>query len=226
MRSEHPARAVHTFLICVLIIAAGLIGCDRSSPNLAKADALASARKYSLRETYDHLRDWYTRRAYWSIRPYIDNSHNQDVIDMLIAVDELLAANAGTQRAIRTACPTFPAERLDLSKLADNLDLFSREVRFVSAEENGSQGIVRVRIPRRIDPVDLRFEHRDGIWVYLPGSGGAEMVPVIREMTVAMDRISLTLASESKSPEDIGNEYRLRIGPKLKRITQLAGSAQ
>lgn len=222
MRSEYPARAVHPFLICVLGLTAGLTGCDRA-PRLAQADAIAVAKKFSLRETYDHLRDCYARRAYWVMRPYIDKAHSEEVIDLLIAVDELLAANAGTQQAIHTACPTFPAEKLDLSRLADNLDLFSREVRFISDRQTGETGIVRVQIRGRATPTDLQFENHDGFWVYLPGSSGAEIVPVIRDMTVGLDRISLSLSGEMKSPEDIGNEYRLRIGPKLKRINQMAG---
>ena len=213
------------FLYCFLSLAPLVCGCGHNTPKLAKAEATAGAKKYSLHDTYDHLRDCCTRRAYWAMRPYIDPAHCEDVLDLLIAVDELLAANAGTQRAIRTACPTFPAERLDLSTLADNLDLFSRTVRFVSQQESGSTGMVRVRIGDRSELSDLPFENRHGYWVYMPGGSPADLLQVIRDMRVALDRITLTLGDQPKSPEQIGNEYRLRIGPKLKRISQLAGNS-
>jgi len=213
------------FLFCFLLLIAMLLGCDRGSPRLAQADAQRGAAKYSLRGTFDHLRDCCTRRAYWAMRPYIDPPHCEEVLDLLIAVDELLAANAGTQHAIHVSCPSFPADKLDLSALADNLELFSRTVLFVSLEESESKGIVHVRIGDRTELTDLSFENRGGYWVYMPGSNPADLVQVIRDMKTALDRITVALDDTPKTPEQIGNEYRLRIGPKLKRINQLAGNS-
>ena len=74
-------------------------GCERSEapsdqPILSSVDGPTS-----LRSTFDCLREWYVRGSYSVMRPYIDPTCRDDVIDLLIVVDELLAANAGARQA-------------------------------------------------------------------------------------------------------------------------------
>ena len=192
--------------------------CDRQATSPRAASSASVAAPAGLVETYEQLRGDHARGAYQSMRPYIDPQHREDVIDLLVAVDELLAANTGAQEAIRRACPTVAAERFDLSMVADNLELFSRDARLIRAEEQGDRGTVTVQIADRVPLVHLRFERRQGRWIYLPGQWDAPIIPTVREVAGALNRIAVVVSSGPRAPEDIESEYRFRIGPKLRQV--------
>ena len=206
-----------------LLIAA----CDRSPPALRQTISADHAPPLSLRETYDRLREWHANRSYLAMRPYIDSRSRDEVIDLLIAIDELFVANAAAQHAIAKACPGIPARRFDLAgQIADNLELFSKHVEFVSQQESGNRGTVMVQIAGRVPLAHVNFQRRDGYWVYVPGPVGPDLIPMIRAMADALNRIALVVSNEPRTRGEIEAEYRLRIGPKLRRIGQLAAAEE
>jgi len=213
-------------LIFPLMIPLLLAGCRRDTPTSVKAAVVTPPAPLTLKETYDFLRSAYARRAFLAMRPFIDVDGCDQVIDLLIAVDELLAANAAAQKAVQAACPEFPLERTDLGqRLANNLDLFSRDMMYVDMEEREREGVVRVQIVGNVNRTELKFARQRERWVYQPGQGTAALVPIIRDIAGALHRMGMVLGNQRKTPEDINNEYLWQIGPRLKRISQLAATA-
>ena len=71
-----------------------LSGCERGDASSAKPVSSSVTEPTSLRDTFDSLREWYARGSYSAMRPYIDPAYRDDVIDLLIVLDELLAENS------------------------------------------------------------------------------------------------------------------------------------
>ena len=211
-----PALSLAT-IVCLTLIA----GCDRGAPDTADASPACQGPQgvpLSLQETYDRLRDLRARRSYVAMRPHVDPEFRDEVIDLLIAMDELLAANAGAQSALQKTCPDVDARMFDMSPMTNRLELLSRDVELVGLHEEPDSAKITLQIADRARPQQAQFERRDGRWLYMPGPGAKELTLVARNITLSLNRIALVVSEGPMTRDQIESEYRLRVCRKLKQI--------
>ena len=174
-----------------------------------------------IRETYDCLRAWHSRGAYGAMRPYLEPETAEGLIDLLVAMDDLMAANAGAQAAIHRACPGMDPSRYDLSYLDQYMTFFSKNVEYIRERDKGDRAEVIVQVGGRMPLEELEFRrYREGRgpswWVYVPGSDMAQITPLIREVAAALKQITIVLsASKQATPEQVGDEFEIRIRQRI-----------
>lgn len=200
-----------------LWLACGGFACDRGRPGQDAIDP-----PETVAGTYELLHQLRDRRAYLAMEPYIDARHKRAVIDLLVAMDELLAANRAALAAAEEHCPEFDTRRLDMTFLANRLSLFSEQIELKSTQIEGDQAIARVQIGGRLPLKDLRFERRAGRWVYLPGEQGGDLASIVREMADAMNRLTRFIQKGGQDRRDVENAYRLYMGPPMERMREMA----
>jgi hypothetical protein len=177
----------------------------------------------TVRQTFDCLRAWHAAGAYQAMRPHLDPSAGEEVLDLLVALDELLAANAGAQNAVRHACPQADAARLDLSYLEQYMGLFSRDTTFLREIQKDDRTTVIAQIGDRLPLEELQFRRvhvrgQPGRWVYIPGRSVPGLVQLLRDMTRALDQITLVMSdAKEATPESVMQEYQIRVLGKLRR---------
>lgn len=202
-------------LTCVSV-SLSLCGCDRKNTSSASTIPIDSAVPTTMRETFDCLRQWYERGSYSALRSYIDPLCRDDVIDLLIAVDELMVANAAARQAIEKSCQQIDPAIFDMSVLQnEHLDLFSRDMQVVRLEEKGDQGAVMVQVGNSMPLVNLRFRRQDDRWVYVPGAMTAKLTVRLREIAYVWNQFALVVASRPQSADEVMHEFKLRVQPKL-----------
>lgn len=204
--------------LAAIVAALAIAACDRDGCSQWDASLPLEDAPLPLRETCDHLRELLARRAYLAMRPYIDPEHRDDVIDLLVAMDELLAANAAAQAAIRQACPEIDPRPFDMSAMVNQLELFSRDLQIVSLEEDGDRAWVVLLIADQVPYERAQFERRDGRWVYLPGPGARDLTSMTRAIAEALGRVAFVVSQGPHTPEQIQAEYRLRVGRRLQDV--------
>lgn len=160
-----------------------------------------------------------------AVAPHLDPAGRDGIIDLLVAVDELMFANAAALEAVKRASPGIDVSPYDLSFVQDNLELFSRDVDLVDIRENAEQAEVTVQISGRLPLVRLRFERHEGVWQYLPGPENPEIVRAIRELAKTVQQIEAVVSRSSLTARQIDREYKLRLGRRLKRLAALADTA-
>ena len=217
MRLFHVVRMPIPLAAACILAWLSLSGCERGDAASDQPVPSCADGPATLRDTFDCLREWYALGSYTTMRAYIEPTRCDDVIDLLIVVDELLAANAGARQAIQEACPQINPALFDMSALQNEyLDLFSRDMEVVRLDESDGKGTVTVQVGNRLPLAHLRFQKRQGRWIYVPGETSPELVGRLREIARAWDRLTLVVSQRPHSPEEIMHEYRLRIQPKLK----------
>jgi len=207
-------------LLVFALLLFSLSGCERHTTSQATA-SIPSDPTAELLQTYENLRKWYAQGAYQSIRAYIDPTCPNDVIDLLVVVDELLSANAAAQDAIRCAYPDMDVKRFDMSALAENLELFSRNIRIVRTDVEGDEATLTTEIAGRLPLVRLQFQRHDGKWLYMPGQSNTTVIPMIREIAGALNQIVLVVSADPQAPEDLESEYKYRVVPKIQRMQKV-----
>jgi hypothetical protein len=213
------------------LAAVGLAGCRDAGTSAESVAKPCVDSPVTVHQTFDCLRAWHAAGAYQAMRPYLDPSACEEVLDLLVALDGLLAANAGAQDAVRRACPQADAARLDLSYLEQYMGLFSRGTTFLREIQKDDRTTVITQIGDRLPLEELQFrrEHvrgQPGRWVYVPGRSVPGLVQLLREMTRALDQITLVMSdARDVAPEKVMDEYRIRVVAKLRRYANLLADA-
>lgn len=213
MKSGHAAARRWILLGWFGVVAAA--GCDDFNPlRIRSAPPAAPA---SVEETFALLRESHRIGAYAILRSYIHPDGREGLIDLLVAADELTAANTAALAAAARACPGLDTSRYDLAAMIwNNLELFSREVELVQAEVDGDRAVLTVQIARRLPLRRLDFERHDGVWQYLSGSAEPEVTTLIRQRANRLRRIARSL-DRPMTPEQVHNEFRYRLGVRSER---------
>jgi hypothetical protein len=218
MRSKpRSGRAASWILLAVVVLALPALFVYRDSLPLSRIIAEPAPPALSLENTYTQLRDWTEKHSYVPMRDYLDPACREHVLDLLVAMDELLAANTAAQEAIKRACPDIDAGRFDISAVADDLGLFSRQARLVAMRQDEGQGIVTVELAGHVS-AELAFEKYQDRWVYAPEWAGPQLVELVRDAAAAVERFTLVISSRAQTEEDIHSEFVIRVIPRLRRI--------
>lgn len=217
-RSGVLARSVAVVLLGSL---PAVVGCRQDDDRSA---ASVNASPSTPAETVESLRAWHARGAYLAIRPHIDPAARGDLIDLLMAVDELLAANRRACRTIEASSPGADVSMFDMSPAKRALGLFAPDVQVAGIEESGPEAKVHLRIPGQARLVQVRLERREGLWVYMPGPTSPEMVAGLRELAAAWDRIALVVGSGGHTREEIADIARRHLTPGLQALASHASS--
>lgn len=231
---KHASVPVWLLLPMIAALAAASCSAGCRQPTMPPDASAASCVNppVTLRQTFECLRAWRSQGSYEAVRSYVEPAAGEDLIDLLIVVDELMAANAGAQQAIRRACPQLDSRQCDLSYLEQYMGMFSKDVTYIRDVQKGDEGIVTVQVADRIPLVELRFRRqheRRGQperWRYVPGETMPELVPLLRDVARALDRVTLVLsASKGMGPEEVRHEFEVRLRPRLRQIAAAATQA-
>ena len=213
------------------LAAAGYAGCRDAETSDVSPYAACVDPPATVRQTFNCLRAWHDAGAYGALRPYLDPDAGEEVVDLLVALDALMAANAGAQNAVRHASPDADAARLDLAYLEQYMGLFSRRTTFLRVIQKEEHTLVIAQVGDRLPLEEMRFRRhhvrgQPGRWVYVPGTTPPGLVQLIREITRALDQITLVFAdARDVSPESVLREYQIRVAGKLRRYATLLADA-
>lgn len=197
--------------VCVIAV----VSCSEYGNTQTAANARKPA---TIHETFDQLRQWHGAGAYSAMRPYIDAAGCEGTIDLLVAVDQLVAANAGFLAAVQRACPGMDVRPYDLAFTQDNLELFSRRVDWVSVKEDGERAVVTAEVAGRLPLCEMRFQRQADRWVYVPGPEDQAVIVAIRQMARSLSQIELVALTRKPTDRQIYEEYRVRVLSKIGKL--------
>lgn len=180
----------------------------------------------TIEQTLTYLRQAHVEGAYQRLTAHLTPDARKPLVDLLIAIDEVLVANRGTQTAIKEACPQVDPRWFDVSFLADWLELFSDDLTVIRVDRQAGRGTVTAQVGDRMPLVYLNFERNQGRWVYQSGPIDAALIPLVRDVARALDQVTQSVASETHAtPEAIQREFEVRLKPRLERIRALAAES-
>ncbi len=158
-----------------------------------------------------------------ALLPYVAPESREGLLDLLLAIDVLLAANQGTQQAILTACPAVDPRLFDLAALQEWIELFSRDLRVIREEEHDGQGTITAQTGAQATRVQLRFRREAGRWVYVPGPLARDLPARVRDLARGLDRLTLVLSRAGQvTPQQLAREFEIRVQSELRRLREAA----
>ncbi len=172
--------------------------------------------------TVEYISKLRNEGRYVELRAFIERSQASGVVDFLLAMDELLAANDEVQAAIRDKAPAAPALTWDLGPLKNRQGLLSADVKVIDEQIEGPQAWVTIQVENTVPLEKIPLRRVDGRWVYWPESEVGELPEALRGLSRSLKRIASTIRRESLDEDGIAAEFRLCIQPRLRQIETVA----
>jgi hypothetical protein len=211
--------SISRWLIVAICCSTMFIACDNDGE--AGSATIFNTEFASPRPTFFQLRKLHENKAYLAMDKYIEHASADAVVDLLMAVDQLLVANDAAIDTLRKACPKANLSRFDLSELANRLGLFSTNIQIINTQTDDQKALLVVQVADRLPLEQLEFARSKGRWIYQPGQQLPELTPIIIRMAKGLDRLTEEMTGRSLNRDQVADLYRLHIGSELKEIREL-----
>lgn len=228
-----PTRfALRAAVLCLALAGAlrGSAGCRRPTPASADVEDYANPPDPAVRswpasplEAARLLRSWHAARRYTWLASAVEPQRAPLFIDTLIAVDRLLQANEDLCDAVRTRLGEHRVRRWNMDYMRNQLGLFSADVTLLREDVDGDEAVVTFQVAQRVPLGEAHFAYRRGRWWYRPDPGAAELPGILSELADVLHSIARRIRRDNLPPEEIDREFRLRVGPVLRRVLEMAG---
>lgn len=172
----------------------GLAACSRPPASPATQPIVLESPKIVLQRLLDHR----TLHRYHDLAALVVPPRGSEVLNVLMAVDEFLAANGRLCDWIRTHVAVGLAQTIDQSYVlddladyaGDDLGVFSRRVTLLDEAVGDSAATVGYTVEGRVPAKCVRLRVIGGQWLYDPGPPVSEHLPAaFRDMARGLDLV-------------------------------------
>ena len=222
-RYRTRARRITLWSLTAAIVCAG---CSRPPPAGSARTQSDAGPEHTLRK----LRELRAARDYRALPALIVPECGHDVVGMLLAVDDFLAANQRLGNWVRDNIGAGMAYSLDVAEnlaqyAGDDLGIFNRHVELLDVTAGGDEAQVSYLIESRSSARIARLRRIDRVWRLDPGRRDyARLTAAFRDMARGLEQAlaefesgPLTLQELRDDPERLMDtvEARLRRGVRM-----------
>jgi len=207
-------------------------GCERSpstdsTPAAAQVSTFAPGLEtLSPSDVVRHVNEYRRTGRRGLIADCIVPEQRTAVLELVQAIDQLLAANEGLRQAVCTQLGSAQASSFDLSGMANYTGVLSRDVRVIDEQITGEQAEVTIQVAKRVPLDTVQLVRRDGCWLIrtqnpVPGVAAevCKLAQVLREGARALKDKQWTAAQ-------LRSELSARQAPITRRIATLTAEAR
>lgn len=167
--TRHPATRMRTAapIATMLMLAAALAGCDPGgAPRTAGAASAESPKSVVARLVAAR-----GSRNYAALDALVLPGRASEIVEVLLAMDEFIAADAQLAEFLRDEYSPALAAAVSQSQLAGALDVFSRGVELLDEHIEENAATVAFTIDGALPAERAALRRVDGAWRYDPGPG-------------------------------------------------------
>ena len=226
------------------LLAAGLVvvcGCEKehypssavADPNndtKAKKTAIAESKssvKRSPLETVRFIHQCRTNGKYQDMLDSFEPEHRSAIMSLVLAVDELVAAEARLQRKLRENVGEGTATHFGhRTQVANILGPLSRDVKVVSEKISGDTAEVSFQVASRLPLESVKLKKQNETWLMVMEKTIPELAVELRNLAGTIRRVADELAGRNYTAQQVYKELNLRQQPILERIAKLVSESQ
>ena len=211
-------RSIGLWLGALLLIVMAL-GCEPKSQDKAPQQPAAGADPVAaLRD----LRRCHHARQYRQMEGLVVEDRRNELIDALMGVDQLLAANRRLKELVAERIGPEAAPWWDLSLIENGLGPFSRDVEVVAVQVDESHASVTIQVAKRVPLLEMAFVREPpGPWRYVPDPPIPGMAEQLRDLARNLDSLAEQLTDSTTTPEQFERSFRRQVLPLLRSLGQM-----
>ncbi|HUW81395.1 MAG TPA: hypothetical protein VMZ31_01210 [Phycisphaerae bacterium] len=168
------------------------------------------------------LRRCHHARQYRQMERLVVEGRRNELIDALMGVDQLLAANRRLKELVAERIGPEAAPWWDLSLIENGLGPFSRDVDVVAVQVDGPHASVTIQVAQRVPLLEMEFVREPpGPWRYVPDPPIPGMAEQLRELARNLDSLADQLKDSTTTPEQFERSFRRQVLPLLRSLGQM-----
>ena len=220
---------VLTLLSVIPLLVGFLPGCERSPSTPPEAQVATFAPGADVLSPADVVRqvNKYRRAGRRGlIEECIVPEQRTAVLELVQAVDQLLAANEGLRQAICTNLGSAQAASFDLSGMANYTGVLSRDVRVIDEHITDDRAEVTIQIAKRVPLDTVELVRRDGRWLIRTENPTPGVAAEVCKLARVLREAARALKDKHWTAEQLRSELAARQEPITRRIAALTAAAR
>jgi hypothetical protein len=169
-------------------------------------------------DTVRLLQSLHERRNYAAIAPLLVPERREGLIQLLKAVDEVLAANADLQKAAREKYCGPTLDSWDLSPMQNNLGPFSAQITLINQSFRGDGAVVTFQEGDNVPVAHAQFEWSTEGWQYRPEQTPAKMTTELLELAGVLRDLARAVEG-GVSFDQCSEAFTRRVYPQMVKVT-------
>jgi hypothetical protein len=208
-------RSIHLWSVAVLLV--GMVfGCKPQSEDTATQKPAATPDPVA---TLDALRRCHQSRQYRQLEPLVVADRRNELVEALMGVDQLLAANRRLKELVAERIGTETVPWWDLSLIENGLGPFSRDIDVVASRVDELHARVTIQVAKRVPLLHIEFAREPaGSWRYIPDAPISGMGQRLRELARSLDSLADQIRNNGVTPEQFERRFRQQVLPLLQAI--------
>ena len=209
-------------------------GCERathpqpvsSGSQAPSITAVQQVQDWSPGETVRRVNEYRKAGKLHLIRGFIVPERRVAVIELIEAVDRLIAANANLAHVTVRKLGPEKARELDRSGFADVIGVFSVNVEVVDEKVEGDRAQVTIQIGKRLplDRVDL--ERREGRWMIQTDPPIPAVADELEKLASVLTQFAERIDRGQSSTERVQTDLARREAPIARRLRELTDNSR
>jgi len=211
--------------ICMVVLVglAIVAGCRRQVPDSAAAQGASPA---DAADTLRSIRQWYQAGQYRLIEPYVVAERRTQLVDTLMAVDQVLSASRRLQKLVSDQLGVDIAQAWDLSHLQYSIGPFSRDVKVIRSQQQGGRATVVIQVAQRIPLLDVQFvRDQAGLWQYAPDDPVTGLPDGLRQLARSLNDLADELAKTRLTRQQFKQRFDRQVLPRIDALGELSDTA-
>lgn len=160
------------------------------------------------------------------MEPYLLPEQRPHVIELLQAVDQLIAAQQVLRVAVGKHMGPATAEVFDEVETANMLGLFSKDVSILEERITGATAVVTIQVAGRVPLEQVRFIRHDERWVLVEDAPIVGLAREIRNLADVHIAVARRLEDRPMTVAQLQQELAMRRAPIQRRLAELYQRAQ
>lgn len=192
-----------------------MTGCRRASP---PASAETAEPGMSPSEVVYAVNRARTAGHYDALMRSLVPGDGPEHVSVVLAIDQVLAANASLQSGLTARFGSATAAAFDLADMGESYGVFSLHVRVVRERIDGPRATVTIQEGQNIPLRDVKLERRDGCWLVVTERPEKGLVPRLQKLARTLDQMRGQLERPESTYQDLSDAFRLRVWPQIEEI--------
>ena len=228
-------RSAVIYVALLLLIAGGGVltaGCDRrgtpqpapAAPVVAGPLAEAPPEALTPREVIERVNQLRREGRRALIENYLASDQSAAVLEVIQAVDQLLAANQGLQAAVRKQFGSAQAQSFDLTGMSNYVGVFSYDVEVIAEEITGDRAVVTYQVARRVPLEEVQLVRTDERWLIQDEPPVQGVADEVRHLAGVLTECARALEVEGWDVQRLRDELAARQASVNRRLAALMPS--
>jgi hypothetical protein len=160
------------------------------------------------------------------LEEYLLPEQRVHVVELIQAMDQLLAANQALQASVTRNLGPATAAAFDRSEAGNAIGVFSTDVEILRQQVEGDEAVLTIQVAGRVPLEQVDLVRVDGRWLIKTDPPIPEVPLQLRKLADVLVKAARRLEKQQMTASELQRELASQQAPIGRRLAELTGASQ